>query len=246
MTKILFLDESGDHSLAVIDPQHPVFVLGGIIVDWEYAHGEMTDKINKFKLDLFGTNEITLHTADFTRQRNGFEQMKDREFCEHFYRKLNQLIAELDVTVIACAVQKQQHMEKYGLEAVDPYLLSLNVLVERFCFTLGNAGVKGVVIAEARDSVLDRLLELAWLEVKISGTNLLQAVDIKKHIESLVLKNKKDKIAGLEMADAIVTPIARAILNKRSRVDLEIIKSKMRKNHLGEIDGHGLVVLPKK
>ena len=30
--KVLFLDESGDHSLAKIDPQYPLFVLGGIIV----------------------------------------------------------------------------------------------------------------------------------------------------------------------------------------------------------------------
>ena len=31
--KILFLDESRDHSLSVIDPQYPVFVLGRVIVD---------------------------------------------------------------------------------------------------------------------------------------------------------------------------------------------------------------------
>ena len=30
--KVLFLDESGDHNLAVIDPQYPLFVLGGVIV----------------------------------------------------------------------------------------------------------------------------------------------------------------------------------------------------------------------
>jgi hypothetical protein len=31
--KLLFLDESGDH----IDPQYPLFVLGGVIVDKDYA-----------------------------------------------------------------------------------------------------------------------------------------------------------------------------------------------------------------
>ena len=43
--KILYLDESGDHSLSVIDPQYPVFVLGGVIVDVGYAateHGRPT------------------------------------------------------------------------------------------------------------------------------------------------------------------------------------------------------------
>ena len=31
--KILYLDESGDHGLAKIDPLYAVFVLGGIIVE---------------------------------------------------------------------------------------------------------------------------------------------------------------------------------------------------------------------
>ena len=39
---ILFLDESGDHNLSKIDVQYPLFVLGGVITDQEYAEGEMT------------------------------------------------------------------------------------------------------------------------------------------------------------------------------------------------------------
>ena len=244
--KMLFLDESGDHNLTAIDSQHPIFVLGGIIADKHYALGEMTYKLNSFKKELFGTTDITLHTADFTRQKNGFEQMKKPDFCAEFYRKLNMLIAELDITVLACAIKKEQHMNKYGLEAIDPYHLSLNVLVERFCFVIGKDAPKGHIIAEARDATLDRQLDLAWLILKVSGTKFVQATDINQRIDNLSLKTKQDKLAGLEIADAIVTPIARRILQRNSKVDIEIIKSKMRKNYLGEITGYGLVVLPKK
>jgi hypothetical protein len=38
--KMLFLDESGDHNLAIIDPQYPVFVLGGVVLEKSYAEGE--------------------------------------------------------------------------------------------------------------------------------------------------------------------------------------------------------------
>lgn len=31
--KILFLDESGDHNLLVVDKDYPIFVLGGCIMD---------------------------------------------------------------------------------------------------------------------------------------------------------------------------------------------------------------------
>lgn len=245
MGKILFLDESGDHNLTVIDPQHPIFVLGGVIAEREYALGEMTRKLDAFKMDLFGTTNITLHVADYTRQRNGFERMKERDFCERFYSKLNELIASLDITIVACAILKQQHMDRYGLDAVDPYHLSLNILAERLCFDIGADASKGKIIAEARDSTLNHQLEIAWLNVKVSGTRFMQAVDINNRIDSLVLKTKQDKIAGLEIADAIVTPIARRVLRRNSRIDLDIIKSKMRKNHLGEVMGYGLVILPK-
>jgi hypothetical protein len=246
MNKILFLDESGDHNLGAIDPQHPIFVLGGIVADKDYALGEMTEKLDKFKKDLFGTAKITLHTADFTRQKNGFERMKEKEFCEKFYNSLNQLISELKITILACAIKKEQHMVRYGIDAVDPYHLSLNVLVERFCFELAENGAKGKIIAEARDPVLDRQLDLAWLNLKISGTHFMQAGSINDKIDNLSIKRKEDSLAGLEIADAVVTPIARRILGRNSRVSLDIIKQKMRKNNLGEVMGYGLVVLPKK
>ncbi len=245
MSKILFLDESGDHNLTVIDPQHPIFVLGGVIAYRDYSLGEITAKLNTFKMGLFGTTDITLHTADSTRQRNGFERMKEREFCNKFYTKLNQLISELDITIVACAIMKQQHMDKYGLGAVDPYHLSLNILAERFCFDIGDNSPKGKIVAEARDSTLNHQLEIAWLNVKVSGTHFLQAIDINRRIDSLVLKTKQDRIAGLEIADAIVTPIARRVLRRTSKIDLSVIKEKMRKNHLGEVMGYGLVLLPK-
>jgi hypothetical protein len=245
MDKILFLDESGDHNLVKIDQSHPIFVLGGVVANKDYALGEMTDKVNQFKMDLFGTTNIILHTADFTRQKNGFEAMKDKIFCENFYQRLNKLISELDITIIACAVKKQSHFERYGFEAVDPYHLSLNVLVERFCYMIDKEK-KGMIVAEARDATLDRQLDIAWLNLKISGTHFMQAVEINQKIKSLDIKTKQDNLAGLEIADIIVTPIARRILKRQSRIDLEIIKSKMRKNHLGEITGYGLVVLPKK
>jgi hypothetical protein len=39
--------------------------------------------------------------------------------------------------------------------------VSLNVLVERFCFEIGNQAGGGVIVAEKRDPTLDHQLELA-------------------------------------------------------------------------------------
>ena len=119
-------------------------------------------------------------------------------------------------------------------------------MVERFCFELKEGASYGKIIAEGRDATLDRKLDLAWLDLKVSGTHFMQAVGINEKIDNLMIKKKNDCLAGLEIADAIVTPIARMLLNRKSRIDFDIIKQKMRKDNSGEVTGYGLVILPKK
>ena len=243
--KVLFLDESGDHNLSVIDPQYPMFVLGGVIVEQAYAEGELTERMNAFKLELFDQVDLVLHTADITRNRNGFERLKDAKFRAHFYVRLNQLMRELDYSVVACAVHKQQHLSRYGVAALDPYMLSLDVLLERFCFDIGKVESGGVVVAEKRDSTLNLELELAWLNLKIQGTRFQKAIDIETRISSLNLRAKQDNLAGLQLADLVVTPIGRHVLGKPSKEDWAIVESKFRRSESGRIEGYGLVVLPK-
>lgn len=243
--KIMFLDESGDHNLRLIDRQYPLFVLGGIIVDKEYAEGEMSHKLAAFKRELFGNENLILHTADITRNRNGFEKLKDTAFRQEFYIQLNNLMNELQYTVVACAIRKDYHLARYGLAALDPYLLSLDVLVERFCMEVGNVEDGGLIVAERRDPTLDHELELAWLNLKIQGTRYLQAKQIEGRILGLNLRDKNNNLAGLQLADLVVTPIGRKILGKTVKEDYRIVESKFRRSHKGKVEGYGLVVLPK-
>jgi len=242
--KLLFLDESGDHNLTKIDDQYPVFVLGGIIVDRENLEN-ITSQIDKFKIELFGTKEIILHTADITRNKNGFEKLKDKTFRELFYEQLNRLITELDFKIIACAIKKKEHFAKYEFSAIDPYMLSLNVLVERFYMEIHQNNKKGFIVAEKRDRTLDHEIELAWLNLKIKGTRFLKGSEIEDRIEKLVLQDKKENNNILQLADLVVSPIGRFVLGKQTKKDFEIIKEKFRKDKNGKTGGYGLVVLPK-
>ena len=244
--KALFLDESGDHSLSVIDPQYPMFVLGGIIVDLDYAAEEMADKVKEFKTRLFGTNDLILHTSDIARNKNGFERLKDSTFRQHFYDELNSLMRGLDYKVVACAIRKDDHLTKYGAWALDPYLLSLDILVERFIFELGQGFDRGVIVAETRNPTLDRQLELAWDNLKVQGTQYLRAVQVARRIQELALRDKADNISGLQLADLIVSPVGRFVLGKKTHEDFRIIESKFRQDTEGNYKGRGLIVLPKK
>jgi len=244
--KILFLDESGDHSLSVIDPQYPVFVLGGVIVDAGYASGEMDAAVRHFKRELFGRDDVTLHTADIVRQQGAFAVFVDPRLRRAFRDGLNALMRRLDYTAIACVIRKDAHLAAYGPAALDPYTLSLNVLVGRFCFALADAHETqpGAIVAERRDQALDSALLASWQHLRERGTAYLRPGAIRDRIAHLRLKPKGAGIAGLELADLVVSPIGRFVAGKQPREDWAIVESRLRRRK-GDYLGAGLVILPK-
>jgi hypothetical protein len=244
--KTLFLDESGDHSLSVIDPQYPVFVLGGVIADSEYASTEIDAAVRRLKLDVFGRIDFTLHTADIVRQQGAFRSLVNPQLRHLFHGRLNALMRRLDYAVVACAVRKDAHLAAYGAAALDPYALSLNVLVERFFFALADARETqpGLIVAERRDKALDSALLASWRHLRERGTSYLRPAAIRHRVTHLRLEGRGAGIAGLELADLVVSPIGRFVAGKPPREDWAIVESKLRRRK-GEYLGAGLVVLSK-
>jgi len=244
--KVLFLDESGDHNLLVVDKDYPIFVLGGCIMDEQEHDKKAKPLLLSFKKELFGTEEIVLHFRDYARSVNGFEQMRAGEFRDRFYAGLADILRGLEFVLLACIIDKNRHLEKYQLRAMDPYILSLEVLVERFAYYLKEVNDRGIIIAESRGPQLDNEINLAFLGLKINGTRFLKPKDIAQRIDNLVIRKKEENVAGLQVTDSMVSPIGRRYLGYKEYLNYRIIEDKFRKNREGHYLGSGLVVLPKK
>ena len=242
--QLLFLDESGDHNMAAINPDYPVFVLGGVLVDDDYANRALEDEVAQFKVDMFGRADIVLHTTDIVRQRNGFEALTDSDFRERFYGSLNTLMSRLEYRVVACAIRKPDLLKRRGAKVRDPYSISLRVVVEQLCFAVGDEPYSGAIIAESRDRTLDRDLELTWESLRLEGTNYLRAETIRENIVDFRIKSKQENIAGLQLADLVVSPIGRHVIGKSDRDDWRSVEPKILRRRDGEMDGYGLTVLP--
>jgi len=154
----------------------------------EHHKNVLTPKLFKFKKGLFGTEKIVLHYVDYTRNQKGFERMGKKEFREKFYSGLNWLIKDTEFMLVASIIDKLRHKERYGLLAVDPYILSLEIVIERFVKLLQNSDEKGAVVAESRGQQLDNELELAFLNLKINGTRFLRPKDITERIDNFIIK----------------------------------------------------------
>ncbi len=244
--KVLFLDEAGDHNLITIDKDYPIFVLGGCILDDEYYQKSVIHSFKAFKKSLFNRSDIILHFRDYARSLGDFKKMRDKSFRDEFYRKLVEYINSLDLALLACVIDKRAHKEKYDLRATDPYILSLEILVEKFVLFLQDTNDVGCIIAESRNNQLDNELNLAFLGLKITGTRFVKAKQISEKITQFVFKKKDENVAGLQIIDSIVSPIGRKSLGYKDYLPFDCIERKFRSNKEGKYLGYGMVILPKK
>lgn len=242
----MFIDESGHHNLDphTIDPKYPIFVLCGCIFE-EKNYYKAVKKLNQLKLTFFGSEKIIFHTLEMTRpskyKQNKFAKLINAGFRKKFYKALNNFLEEIEFVLVSCIIKKQAHLEKYGVTALDPYLLSFNILLDEFIAELPY-DEKGRIIAERRNDNLDNQLELAWLNLKINGTENIKGSDIKEKIESLSMIPKSANEAGLQIADLVANPVGRFVLKIKKtesghEVIYKILENKFRRK--------GLTVLPK-
>lgn len=245
--KVLYLDESGNHDLTNIRPDYPVFVLGGVIVDRTYARTVADQRVRKLKREFFGREDVILHTAEIIRWKNDFAFMKHNEELQgRFVRALTEMMSDLDYQVVACVIDKPAYAAKYGTDA-DIYRYSLDLLVERFCYEIGGVHNGGIIYAETRRADLDHDLNMAWEGIiKRNGLRYADSEKISSRIVDLVLRDKKVNIAGMQLADLVVSPIGRWKMGKPMQDDWRVVESKFRRRPgSSSYLGTGLIVLPR-
>ena len=58
---IVFVDESGDHSLESVNPDYPIFVLAFCILPTAVYVEQVTPAVRRLKCQLFGHDLVVLH-----------------------------------------------------------------------------------------------------------------------------------------------------------------------------------------
>lgn len=149
-------------------------------------------------------------------------------------------------SVVACAIRKDEYLAANGGDSRDPYLLSLEVLVNSLCGHIGDAEDAAIIVAEKQGRLLDRQLQLAWLRLRTHGTHHVHCSQVQRRVSTLVLKSKSDNIAGLQLADLVVSPIGRSVLGKTAHEDFQIVQRKLLRDSEGSPSDAALVILPKK
>jgi len=238
---IVFVDESGDHSLEAINPEWPLFVLSFCIFPVAAYVGHVTPEIRRLKFETFGHDMVILHEHDIRKKKGAFAQL-NKEARESFLNRLTEIIAAVDMTMIAVVIDKVQHKAKYSAP-IHPYHLAMQFGLERVAHFLALKGQKDgetTVVCEARGAREDADLELEFRRV-CDGANRSE----RPYPLRIVIADKKTNSEGLQLADLTARPAGLSVLRPgQPNRAWEVLKGKLFTGSAGCVTGNGLKVFP--
>ena len=238
---VVFVDESGDHSLESINQDWPLFVLSFCVFPiGAYVH-QVTPAIRQLKFDFFGHDLVILHEHDIRKKKAGFAQL-NKEARDAFLNRLTDVIAETDMTMIAVVIDKNRHKAKYS-KPEHPYHLAMQFGLERvaaFMAIQGQRDRETRIVFEARGAKEDAALELEFRRV-CDGENRSG----KPYPFSILIADKKTNSEGLQLADLTARPCGLHVLRpEQEKRAWDVIKGKLYGGRHDCISGNGLKVFP--
>jgi len=236
---IIYVDESGDHSLDSINKEYPIFVLAFCIFDKKSYTQSAVTKLKDFKFKHFGHDMIVLHENEIRRDKGVFKTLRPKSKKDTFIGELTQIIEEEDFTIIATVIKKNDLYSKLR----NPYDIALIYCMERahrFLKSKEQDAKITHVVVEQRGKKEDDELELEFRRICDGQNYSRESMPFE-----IIMANKMSNSAGLQLADLIARPIGLSILKpKQENRAFDIIKDKFHKNGFGEVNGVGLKVYP--
>lgn len=238
---IIYVDESGDHSLESIDPDYPVFVLSFCIFRKGDYVQRVTPAIRQLKFETFGHDMVVLHESEIRRKKGAFSRLS-KEPREAFMNTLTDIIGAADFQLVAVVIDKRKLKDRYSQPA-HPYHLALEFGLERIYRLLKDAGQDDALtylVCEARGPKEDAELELEFRRIR-DGANYFR----KPLPFDLIMADKKTNSEGLQLADLTARPIGLTVLRpEQDNRAASVLEAKFYRDKAGNKVGMGLKVFP--
>lgn len=230
MKHFLFIDESGDHGLTMVNPDFPVFLLCGVLVSGQ-EYETIRTEINSIKTGIWNNKQVIFHSRDIRKCEKEFSKLFDLELKKKFYEQVNAVIANRAYTIIASAIHKDNYIKRFGRLSNDVYELALSFIIERAIFFLDDLQANGKeleIIIEKRGKTEDKKLDEHFQRLLSRGTGYIDAKRLSNYKLRIAFKNKRENINGLQLADLVAYPIARHVIEpERVNPAFEIVESKI-------------------
>lgn len=249
---IVYVDESGDHSLSSVDKDYPIFCLAFCIFRKSDYANFAVGQLHDFKFRWFGHDSFVLHESDIVKRRYPFSFLQYDDIRNRFMEDLSGVLHRSPMTVMAAVIRKEHLTRKYT-SPDNPYQLALLFCLERvFEFLRANGEGDSIchVVCESRSpkekpgsGKEDRELELEFRRI-VAGDHYLRRGNGMPCFD-IQFVSKQANSCGLQLADLIARPIGLRILRgHQPNRAFDIIEPKIWKGPGGSRSWYGLKVFP--
>lgn len=215
----LYLDESTTHKG---NYQNQVFSMAGVIIknaDYYILESELNCIKTKLWYDIPNPTQIILHQMEVneaTHNRNKkheFDRFKKNGFRVLLYNGLSSLFDTGLLTVLGTTI-KLDALNQYFVKGIksDPYLISLQMIMENYCHFLFRNNAVGEIIYESRNQTEDERMRNRFYHIKLMGSMYIDANIMNKYLLSIVFEKKENNNTGLQIADFVPNYFARKAL----------------------------------
>lgn len=240
---VVYADESGDHGLANINPQCPVFVLTFCVFQKDEYVASAVPKLKRLKFEHWGHDDIVIHSRDIRKRTGDFSILYDDDTRDNFLNGVTACIRDTDFTIIAAVIDKQKLNKRYSMPR-DPYKIALCFCLERlqmFLTSRNEQHGKTHILAEKRGHKEDGELNAEFSRIINGENNAGNMPNLQ-----LLFVDKKCNSSGMQIADLVSYPIGQKILHpKRANMSYEVVEPKLRRGGKNDIvAGFGLKIFP--
>ena len=201
---VVYVDESGDHSLASIDPDYPVFVLALCVFHKRHYSEKIIPAVEKLKFNYFGHDSVVLHENEIRKQKGDFAFLSHRPTRTAFMERVSSIMEASNFILIACVVDKTRVGRSEGAVS-NPYHIALGICLEAlrsFLVEKKQDELQTHVVVECRGKKEDSELELEFRRI-CDGNN-----PGNRHLPfDIVFADKKTNLTGLQLADLVARPV---------------------------------------
>lgn len=201
---VVYVDESGDHSLTRVDRDYPVFVLALCVFHKRHYAEKIIPAIEKLKFNYFGHDSVVLHEREIRKQSGDFAFLGDLAMRVQFMQQLSSIVATSNFVLITCVVDKYSLSRSAGVDS-NPYHLALGqclAALHAFLTEKGQHRFKTHVVVECRGKKEDAELELEFRRICDGANGDGNTLPLE-----IVFADKKTNLAGLQLADLVARPI---------------------------------------
>lgn len=215
---VVYVDESGDHSLESIDANYPIFVLAFCIFHKDHYCNSVVPSVERFKFHHFGHDHIVLHEREIRKEEPPFNIFKSREERNNFLDGLSNIVRDNNFIITASIIDKTALRGKQPTD--NPYHIALGFCLDslyKFLQEKREHRRETHVIVEMRGEKEDKALELEFRRI----------CESKDYPFKIRIAAKKVNSSGLQLADLVARPIGMNFLKpEQENRAFDILKMK--------------------